>query len=341
LWEDVQPIRAIRERGFDITGRIASWKNGKGQISFYQRPTGQFVSTSVSNTGAFVFANTYVEHLEKLNFSVSKNGKTIDNPKITFEIHPVFRKDTLVFQKKEKSSSVVDSTRVVVTEPLLTEATDIRLDAVVLKGRSKKEVIFTKNPQLAKNAFYEAKKIGIEETKKYPMLSSYIRTLGFRTGIDPKTGDLLIQARNPVDPPPFIFMDGFREFGGIRDEALNGIDEVYYEANGIAESVGGTIYIYRKRGTFIGSDSNAVISLSTSVGFEKKRPYFNANMLHKFDIFSKKYGAVFWNGAVDFDIDGTASISFPRYGLKGVLVCIQGVDQWDNFFETNAIINFE
>jgi hypothetical protein len=333
LQEEVKKPLLQRERGFEILGNVNGWSNGKGEISFFQRNTGQFVTTSIADNGHFRFSNSDIERQENINFSVRKNGKNPSYPEITIDVIPVTLRDTVSLEERYVAV-IMDVDKVVgdVTVPEVTEA----------------------SPQLAKSAFYEAKKIRLEETKKYPLLSSYIRTLGFRVSTNAVEGVLFILARNPRDLPPIIFVDGFREVGSIPDETLNAIDEVYYKTNVFYESCGGTIYIYRKVGSFVGSETNAVVSLSAvgsetnavvslsaAVGFEKTQAYFNETLSSRFDAFTKKYGAVYWDGAIDFGGEENVTISFPRYGLKGVRVVIQAVDQMGVYFVKDEIVYFE
>ncbi|MFT6414876.1 MAG: hypothetical protein ACJARZ_000209 [Dokdonia sp.] len=355
LQEEVKKPLLQRERGFEILGNVNGWSNGKGEISFFQRNTGQFVTTSIADNGHFRFSNSDIERQENINFSVRKNGKNPSYPEITIDVIPVTLRDTVSLEERYVAV-IMDVDKVVgdVTVPEVTEASGIQLEEVQLQGNSKKEAVFVQNPQLAKSAFYEAKKIRLEETKKYPLLSSYIRTLGFRVSTNAVEGVLFILARNPRDLPPIIFVDGFREVGSIPDETLNAIDEVYYKTNVFYESCGGTIYIYRKVGSFVGSETNAVVSLSAvgsetnavvslsaAVGFEKTQAYFNETLSSRFDAFTKKYGAVYWDGAIDFGGEENVTISFPRYGLKGVRVVIQAVDQMGVYFVKDEIVYFE
>lgn len=342
LQQEVKEPLLKRERGFEIMGSVNKWIDGKGEISFFQRNTGQFVTTIVGADGRFSFPNCYVEQGEKINFSVLKNGKTFSDPEITFDVFPISKRDTLNFEERFlRTLSPLDTTVANVKEPVITEASGVRLEEVQLTGNSKKKDVFEQNIELAENAFYIAKKINVKEVKKYPMLSSYIRTFGFRVATDAVKGELSILPRSFMDPPPVIFVDGFRQNEKLKDETLSSIDEIYYEKTGLNGSIGGSIYIYRKKGSFVGSDTNAVVSLPTTAGFERKRAYFNENLSDRFDIFSKKYGAVYWNGSVTVDAAGQASISFPSYGLKGVRVLIQGVDYKGAYFAKDEIVYFE
>ena len=329
-----------RECGFVIEGRIEKWNGGEGQITLYQRSNGQFLTTQVNEGGDFSFLNAYIERNEKLNFSLIRNGKNVDEPKIEFEIKPVFVKDTL--KLGFVNESFVESKAIIKDkEEVFAESSAIGLEEVQLKGATKKEPLLVQNEQLAANDFFESKKIGSEETKKFPFLSSYLRKLGFRVVISPKTGLYLIRARNPVNPDPFLFYDGVRETDGIPDQSLSGIDEIYYEINGLFGSQGGTIYIYTKKGSFVGSETTAVVSLSNEVGFEKPQTYFNETNGGRMNAFAKLYGAVFWDGNVNLDTNGEALLVVPTLGLEGVRVVIQGIDQQGSFFSEHKIIYFE
>lgn len=329
-----------KERGFEITGKIEGWtKDLRGSISFYQRSAGQLETTEVDIDGAFTFKNSYIEKGDELNFTVTKNNKTLSDPVITIHVTPKLWKDSL---RIAQDSPIIDT--IVIAQPQperLTQEGGINLGEVELIAKNKK-LEFVRNERLVGNAAFRAKKIDIKATKKYPMLSSYIRSLGFKVTTDATDGSLFISSVRIMDPPPVLFIDGFLNNSQIKDQTLAGIDEIYYDSSSsIAGNPGGTIHIYRKTDGFVGSEITAVVGVTTDKGFEKPQTYFSQAISSNYDAFKKNYGTVYWNGNLSFDSDGEAIISFPDYGLDGVKVILQGLDGKGDFFSQEEEVYFE
>lgn len=329
----------IKERGFTISGSVRSWKKGHiGTISFYQRNVGQIVTTDILQDGTFTFTNSYLESGEDLNFSITVKGETISEPPVDISIEPKLWRDRLRIEQTIKAQNPTPTTPS--EQARVTQARGINLDEVELRGTKKNKEELVRNDRLANTASLKGKKIKIEDTENYPLLSTYIRSLGFRVLIA-ADGSLIISSRRTFDPPPLVFMDGLFVNYSLNDESLKGIDEIFYDTTGASQSTGGVIHIYRQESGSVDSNVKAVVSLPSDEGYKKQQPYFQDTNTDRFDSFSRKYDTIYWNGKLTFDPDGIATIAFPSYGLDAAIIHIEGIDRYGNFFSQEEVLYFE
>lgn len=327
-----------RERGFTIRGTITNWSNKeKGIISFYQKGVGTLQYTEVQADGSFEFTESYIEKGELLNVSVTKNGKTISDPKIDIDLYPELREDSLhVITLTPQRDTIV--TPIPLLEPITITDKEIALNEVEITGTSRKKNL-TRNKKFVESDFYEGIKITTDIAKKSPTISSLIRRLGYVTRQNPKNGRFFVLPRNPVKSAPDIIVDGFLEREGILDVPLTSIDEIYYENVGISGDVSGVIYIYRKLGAPVGIRKEGVVSIAVPQGFTKQQPYFNEILSDRLDTFTKRFAALYWDGTLT--IESEVVITFPKKGTDGALIVIQGLTSTGLPFSVKKEIVFD
>lgn len=256
---------------FSLEGKVASDLPANQSITMYQKALGKLYDTQIMSNGNFSIDRINIVNGAAVYFSIIPAGtgeETIDftvspNP----SDNPVLQgEDLLPFQ------SWLNETRERLDQPedFISVKDELALDNVVVTAKKEKEAVnVSRNPNLSL-AFFDADKIDSKMAKRYTFLSNYIRKLGFKVAIDPVTDGLLIFSRTILEPPPLLYVDGFRNNGPLKDIPLDNIDEVYYEHNGVEGSSGGTIYIYRKL-TF--ENTNALIKNTASNGFESFTPF--------------------------------------------------------------------
>ncbi len=338
--EEKNELLFDKERGFTIAGVVKNW-NGTfgGKITFYQREEGQLEMTEIDKDGSFIFENNYLEKQEEIHFTVLRNNSSISKPEVQYSVSPQIMVDTLsnIFLIDLGSIKVDSINKRPVQEQRLNGATGIELNEVELTGKGKKEEL-TKNKYFAESASYESIKVTVELAKKNPTLSRMIRRMGYIPRINPTNGRLFILSSNPLDPPPAIIVDGFKEIGGLIDVPLTSIDEIYSESVGIYGGKSGVIYIYRKDGVPVGMEKEGVVSYPADHGFQKAQNYFNNQFSNLFDEKAKKYGAVFWKGDIALNGGDKKLISFPSYGLNGIRLIIQGLNARGEFFSQEEVL---
>ena len=312
-----------RNVGFSIQGRARiTGVHKTRQIFFLQKSLGTFYSANLSSSGDFHFRNVIIDKNNPINFVVKLGKKELENPKIEFDITPEVLNDSIprwVLKKYAQVGSGIVSKDV---EKRIISGEDEQLDEVVIIGKIEEEP--SRNTDLG--VFFESEKIDEAALKKRKNLSNYVRSLGFKVFPDPDIiGNFIIQGRDFLDNSPIVYVDGFQTNQSIKDEALDSVDEVYFEHSGVEGSNGGTIYIYLRFDSL--KDRNKIITqeLEPELGFQFSSTYENPIIFQSFTNSLKKIAAVHWEPNIQFDINNKVTIGFPSFGLEGIKYVVNGI----------------
>ncbi len=259
---------------FSIRGQLkASSIEKPTTLTLYQKSIGTIYTSSINKDGTFFIKDLHLLKNEQIYYSILP--KTLEDVSIDIDISPK------IISKKTLDTTIYNSYRSWLIPKINKPEVDVIpfnpasdqevLDEVTLTAK-KKKVVFTRNPQLSEGMYY-AKKVNKQLIKKYPKTSQYIRTLGFRVTADAKSGGFFVFGRSILDPPPIIFIDGFRSQGSIQDWLLSSIDEIYFEHMGIEGSSGGSLYIYTQKSGSYQSEQELGETVAYE-GFTKKEPFF-------------------------------------------------------------------
>lgn len=274
-WQSIFSIHPVKTKEvhnfFSLEGSVNSDVAPNQSITMYQKALGQLYDAQIMSNGAFSIDRIHMIKDAAVYFSIIPAGTGEETIDFTISPNPsdnpvLETNDLLPFQ------SWLNDTQEALDQPeaFISVKDELALDNVVVTAQKEKETVnVSRNPNLSL-AFFEADKIDSKMAKRYTFLSNYIRKLGFKVTIDPITDGLLIASRTILEPPPLLYVDGFRNNGPLRDLPLDNIDEVYYEHNGVEGSSGGTIYIYRKLSF---ENSNALIKNTATNGFESYTPF--------------------------------------------------------------------
>jgi len=329
------------QQGFTVSGEIDLSENFKfGEVYWYQQSTATPNSGRLDDDGTFSFNNTQVLKDESINLSATFNRNIVNDPNITLSIHPQLNVDTLDTRPylKTTSSSEGLTFEKLDNQDIRTDET-LALNAVNLTATKKKPEL-VRNPQLG--SFYEGRKVTIDDVKRRPLLSQYIRSLGFRVRPDAnRTGNFVVLGRTMLDPSPLIFVDGFGTPPSVTDYTLESIDEVYYEKQGILGNPSGSIYIYRMYGGFVGDEKEGVVQVLPNGGFEKFIPYKNPVIAAQLDTFQKQVSELHWEPNVSFNDRGLATVVFPNYKQESFIMILEGFDETGNPIHLEKLINLE
>jgi hypothetical protein len=324
-------------KGFSINGRVAlSGIHKRRQLFLLQKSIGTFYTTSMSSSGDFILDNVILDKNSPINFIIKLGGKEVENPKIDFKITPSQPQDRLSLELIEQYTPLKTTAISNQERRNVLGITNEQLDEVIVVA--KKKETFSRNDNLGPS--FETKKIDEAALKKRKTLSSYIRSLGFKVRADPLfIGNIFIAGRDFLDNAPIVYVDGFRITASIRDEALESVEEIYYEHLGLEGSNGGTIYIYRRFDSLQESSNAVAQEYMPSSGFTFSSRYTNPILLPTFNNFLKRTAAVHWVPDLEIQSSDRATIGFPSFGLEGVRYSINGVTQeGQSFYQEGEIL---
>lgn len=333
-------LRYEFENGFNIAGRIKKKSSyGSKQAIAYQKSAGSFLTTNIEFDNRFSFKNVYLQSDEVLGLSIT-NKDNLSLEDLELYISPMIKSDSLTDeelslqtqffskQNEEEFRQIND------TIPPSYFSGSNQLSEVLIKA--KKETDMERNIGLTYGV-YETKKIGEEERKRYPMLSTYVRRLGFRVFQNFQNSAFVILAKSLQDYPPVVYLDGIRTSIGLNDTSMDNIDEIYYEHFGVEGSNGGTIYIYRR--VDYSDDKRAIVNVNLDSGYTASKPF----IYESFKDYSFKdlltYGLFYWNGNTKLDKEGYLLIKFPMFNSKKFIVQVNGITSSGELISINKIID--
>lgn len=333
-------------RGFNVKGTIKNWNTGtEADLSFYQSEVGIIRDTKIGRNGEFHFKNCYIEKNKDLLFSVINTKKKFLEPEIVYDITPKVQKDTLALYYYEEKDldlpvSLID---IAVEDPSITTQDGNLLNEVEITGKGRGDEAFERNEKLAKNGFYDKKKITEEDENKIATLARLFRKIGYNVSpfldaLRIPNGKLLVETRSINDNNPYVIIDGIFAFNGVPDLPLSLVDEIYYGGAGATfGNRSSVIIIYTKAS----KRKNTITSVDAQIGFEKPVPFTSDFIEGTFDEFSKNYGKLFWDGDLEIDSKGRSFIKIPTYGVKELKIILQGMDSDGSLFSyaTDATVD--
>lgn len=327
--------------GITLQGTIKNEKLDKiKSVAIYQDQIDLLKTSALQKGGIFSIENAIIAKGEPINFTLLGQKGKMEKPEVEVTFSPKMITDSIAIPALNiKIDTLLNGNGAKNDFKLLSIEKSIALDNVTVIAKSKKNEL-VKNPRLTKG-FWNAEKITEEDLIKNKVLSTYLRSLGFKVVINPdRTLMVYPKLRVPMIQPPIIYLNGFRLFEALIDFPLNSVDEVYYEHAGLMESNGGSIYIYRKNGSIVGQKPNDYFThITAKEGFqkpEKFRRMINPEDLN--DIF-KKYGSIYWEPNLSSDMSNLIQITVPHLGLERFKMYIEGTSETGSLFSEIRMID--
>jgi hypothetical protein len=323
-WDRIKQEKPTITHNFDsgitVSGTIKGDRRAREkQLMMYQKSVGVFYSAEIAEDLSFSFDNVYVVENDPLLFFVEDH--VVEKwTRIEVELTPQHGTEPIMLERPYLAE--IESGPSIQTEydpAALRFPADYELDEVVLTAK--------KEPELNRNkiltiGIYEGRKIDEEATVSYPRLSDYLRKLGFKVLPGDQFGEIEITGKYPFSSPPVVFLDGFRSPSRLYDIDLDMIDEIYFEHSGAEGSSGGSVYIYQRFGPM--QRKRKVLKHLSDVGFSTEE----LERRFKFTDFVRRsfltYGNVHWESDIRLKGSNTFKIRFPHYGLKDLIIYVNG-----------------
>lgn len=332
------------ENGITIKGIVKNKKLEKiKSIALYQNQIEQMKMADIQKDGAFMIENAAVIKNEPIFFILMNHKDQMEKPEIEVSFYPQMVKDSIILSEELKAKDILKEDqqgRLDLRQML--DQTSIALDNVTVIAKAPEKEL-KRNSKL-NVGFWNGIKISEKELNRYPNISTYIRSLGFKVFAHPINNTLTVNAKSmsPFVKPPVIYLNGFRLNEQLRDFPLALIDEIYYEHAGLMESNGGTIYIYRQEGRIANHRPNtSFTSVLAEEGFQKPSKFVGLIDSENMNDLFKKYICVYWEPNAIIS-DGTElEISFPRLGLSRFKILIEGISNEGVLFSEEKIIEID
>lgn len=326
------------ETGIDITGKVLNAKYGaSNQISLYPTSLNRLKFAEVTSNKDFSFENLQLFKGEDIHFTlINEKGSTL-KPKLLSDFSSFDITDDGLGRSMPKglpsAFEPLESFENENIEEFFINERVTQLDEATVYARKVKELP-TQNPSLLVGIF-EAVKITEENVKRHATLSSFVRSLGFKTSNDFVLNEFSILPKIAIKSSPVVILNGFKTQEAITDFTLNSVDEVYYEHAGTHGSNGGTIYIYRKNGSLVGQKPvERFAKILAEGGFNRPEKYNNPYYSSYSSTPFQQFGAVHWQAQVTTNLQGTASFTIPDYGLTEYRIFIEGMDANGNLISS-------
>lgn len=344
-WDNVEnntPLKKFEsQNGITIRGTVTNKKLEKiKSIAIYQNQIEQMKMADIKKDGAFMIKNAVVIKNEPIFFILMNHKDQMEKPEIEVSFYPKMVQDSIIFSEEPEAKDILkEDQQVRLDLRQMIDQTSIALDNVTVIAKVPEKEL-KRNSKL-KVGFWNGVKISEKELNRYPNISTYIRSLGFKVIAHAINNTLTVNAKSmsPFTKPPVIYLDGFRLNEQLRDFPLSLIDEIYYEHAGLMESNGGTIYIYRQEGRVANHRPNtSFTSVLAEEGFQKPSKFVGLIDSENMNELFKKYVCVFWEPNVIIADNKELEISFPRLGLSRFKILIEGISNEGALFSEEKII---
>ncbi|MFK7811827.1 MAG: hypothetical protein AB8B59_04985 [Maribacter sp.] len=347
IFNKTPKVKYSFEQGVQFKGTVANAKNRReNTLVFYKSQMANTQLIKIDSSKNFIWQNSKVIKGDSISVSLTNEKGNTQIPELTnIAFSPTFSKDSLGI------NSVYGNENNFKPKKQLEKSTNLEMvyedNTIALNNVTVTEVKIEKklkhNASLTIGGAFKGIKITPRDVKTKPTLSHLITRMGFRVALDPEEHTSRILSRVPSRLPPQIYIDdqlvsrpGAREIDNIPDYFLNTptdlIDEVYYEHNGMEDSDGGTIYIYRKYDGYVTDQLNNFTKMLVTEGFQRPEAYYNPKYSSYISNDFLKYGVVYWKDKLLTDESGSAELSFPNLGLKNLKLFIEGMSEDGTLF---------
>lgn len=342
------------EHGIRVSGKVFNAKNSrKNTLVFYgdQAEDIQFIEIDTSQN--FIWPNSKVIKGDSISVSLTNEKGNTQIPELTnITFSPTFTKDSLAINTASTNENNFKPKKE------LEKPTNLEMvyedNTIALNNVTVTEVKIEKklkhNASLTIGGAFKGIKVTPRDVKTKPTLRNLITRMGFRVAYDQKEQISRILSRVPSRSPPQIYIDDQlvsrpkpRPIDNMPEFFLNSptdlIDEVYYEHNGMEDSNGGTIYIYRKYDGYVTDQLHNFTKMLVTEGFQRPKKYYNPKYSSYNSNDFLKYGVVYWKNKFLTDKSGSTEFNFPHFGLKNLKLFIEGMSEDGTLFSDIQTIN--